>query len=62
MNTYIRNEDGTLTEAVPEPYYSDQRPWWLKVLEFPLRLVGIIRYCPLTPWKKKGTPPDWGKE
>jgi hypothetical protein len=29
-------------------YFADLRPLWKKILEVPFRLVGIIRYDPLT--------------
>lgn len=31
------------------PYYADLRPAWRKVIEFPFRLLGLVRYNPLTP-------------
>lgn len=29
-------------------YFADLRPFWKKLIEFPFRLMGIIRYDPLT--------------
>jgi hypothetical protein len=48
-----QNDDGTWGEAKPLPYYEDQRPLWLKIVEFPLRLLGVVTYCPLKPVPKE---------
>jgi hypothetical protein len=47
------NPDGSWSPARPVGYHWDARPFWLKLLEFPLRLIGVIRYDPL-----REVPPD----
>lgn len=42
-----QNDDGSWLPAKPIGYFWDSRPFWKKLLEFPFRLFGIIRYCPL---------------
>ena len=42
-----RNEDGSWSPARPIGYFWDSRPLWLKLIEFPLRLIGIVKYDPL---------------
>ena len=42
-----QNEDGPWSPAKPIGYFWDSRPFWLKLIEFPLRLFGLIRYDPL---------------
>ncbi len=44
---YQKNEDGSWSPAKPIGYFLDARPFWLKVIEFPFRLIGLIRYDPL---------------
>jgi hypothetical protein len=42
-----QNEDGSWGPAKAIGYFWDSRPIWLKLLEFPFRLFGLIRYDPL---------------
>lgn len=48
MDVIKQNPDGSWSEARPMGYFADLRPLWKKILEVPFRLVGIIRYDPLT--------------
>lgn len=48
-----QNEDGSWSPAKPVGYFWDCRPFWLKLLEFPLRLIGLVSYDPL-----REVPPD----
>jgi len=48
MTTRQQNENGDWVNAKPIPYYKDLRSRRRKLLEFPFRLLGIIRYDPMT--------------
>ena len=43
-----KNADGSWSEARAMGYFADLRPFWKKVLEVPLRLIGVVRSSPLT--------------
>lgn len=42
-----QNKDGSWSKARPYGYFADLRPRWRKLVEFPFRLLGIVRYNPL---------------
>ena len=42
-----QNNDGSWSPARPIGYFWDSRPLWLKIIEFPWRLIGVVRYDPL---------------